>query len=99
MGYATKNSHITQVVENGLIDPTIIVTATEDAISRIRGSKDPMATFWKERKRKRVDIRGWDVASKAKLEAAFASAGALSFVHNILNRLESTHVRYSDSSR
>lgn len=79
VGYATKHAKITRVVEGGLNNPSIVVLATESALKRIECSSDRVSTFHEERASGRVAIKGLNLITRIKLDAALSNTNVLRF--------------------
>ncbi len=52
-----KNAHVRKIDEGGISDSTVSINATEDAISRIIGSSNPLSAFLLEIRSGGLDIQ------------------------------------------
>ena len=86
-GFKLENGKITGAIKGGLRNPTVIITATERAMRRIEGSRDPVAALQKERRLGGVAIAGQSMGTKLKLDVLldilFKSNGTLKFLSRI----------------
>jgi len=86
-GFKLENGKITGAIKGGLRNPTVIITATERAMRRIEGSRDPVAALQKERRLGGVAIVGRNTGSQLKLnvllDILFKSNGTLKFLSRI----------------
>jgi hypothetical protein len=86
-GFKLENGKITGATKGGLRNPTVIITATERAMRRIEGSRDPVAALQKERRLGGVAIAGQSMGTKLKLDVLldilFKSNGTLKFLSRI----------------
>jgi flagellin-like hook-associated protein FlgL len=83
VGFETQNARISRTVTGGIQNPTIIVSATEDAIERIKASADPVAAFQAEKGYGQVNIEGTTLVTKLKLSAVLSSLPVLKFFASI----------------
>ncbi|MFB3764385.1 MAG: hypothetical protein ACE14P_03950 [Methanotrichaceae archaeon] len=82
-GFVMQNAHISQTVEGGVADPTIVINATEDSINRIRSSSDPISQFQRERSFGGIDIQGKTYTTRAELGIVLSNTEVLKFFYNI----------------
>lgn len=82
-GFVMQNARISRIVEGGISDPTISINATEDSISRIQSSKDPISTFQQERNFGGINIQGNTLTTKIKLDVILSNTDVLRFFYNI----------------
>jgi hypothetical protein len=82
VGLDMKEGRINKTVVGGWNDPSIIITATENAINDTRRSKDPIATFQNERDKGQItfEASGW---TKIKLDAVLSSTSVLQFGYSL----------------
>jgi len=83
VGFETQNARVSRTVMGGTQNPTIIVSATEGAIERIKASDDPVATFQAEKGYGQVNIEGTTFVTKLKLAAVLSSLPVLKFFSSI----------------
>jgi geranylgeranyl reductase family protein len=83
-GCETENAHVKKVAEEGLVNPTLTLIATEGAITRIKSSSDIAATFQKEIESGRIAVKGNNLAIRMKLDVARSSMRLMRFVQNVL---------------
>lgn len=83
MGLEIKKARINSTVEGDLSDPTIVITTSEDAISQVRTSKDPIAEFQNQRNLGQIKIQSSNLLTGAKLEALLSSTSVLQFFYNM----------------
>jgi hypothetical protein len=83
VGFETKDAKVTRTDAGGAQDPTIIITLTEGAMDRIKGSKDPVAAFQAEMGSGQVNIAGTNMITKFKLSAVLSSFPVLKFFSSI----------------
>ncbi len=84
IGYETRNGRIIRIIEGDLENSTINVRAMQSTIEKINGSKDPVATFRKERNAGNITIKGQDIATRIKLDLVLSNDTVLWFFYNIL---------------
>jgi hypothetical protein len=85
-GIETKNAVIVNVIEGEIEDPTIVVEASEDAVTRIYESDDPVTAFEEAKKEGEISVRGTTFTSKLKVSAALASTPALRFFASLIGK-------------
>lgn len=83
IGFETQDSLVSKITMGGLQDPTIIVTATESAIDRIRDASDPVAAFQGEMNYGQVRIDGTTLQTKFKLSVVLSSLPVIKFFSSI----------------
>ena len=86
-GFKFENVKITGATKGGLRNPAIIITATERAMLRIEGSRDPLAALQKERRLGGIAIAGQNMGAQLKLNVLLdilsKSNGTLKFLSRI----------------
>ena len=85
-GLETKNAVIVNATEGEIEDPTIVVEATDDAITRIYEADDPVTAFEEAQKDGAISVRGTTFTSKLKVSAALASTPALRFFASLIGK-------------
>jgi len=70
-------------VVGGWSDPSITITATENAINDTRRSKDPITTFQNERNKGQITFEAKGLLTKVKLEAVLSSTSVLQFGYSL----------------
>ncbi len=82
VGLEMKEGRINKTVVGGWNDPSITITATENAINDTRRSKNPITTFQNERDKGQItfDANGW---TKIKLDAVLSSTSVLQFGYSL----------------
>lgn len=83
VGFETQNARVSRTVMGGIENPTIIVSATEGAIERIKASDDPVTAFQEEKGYGQVNIEGTTLVTKLKLSAVLSSLPVLKFFSSI----------------
>jgi hypothetical protein len=83
VGFETKDARISKTVMGGIQNPTIIVTATEGAVERIKKSDDPVAAFQGEMNYGQVTAEGTTLPTKLKLSAILSSLPVIKFFSSI----------------
>jgi hypothetical protein len=83
VGFETQNARVSRTVMGGIQNPSIIVSATEGAIERIKASGDPAAAFQSEMSYGQVNIEGTNLVTKLKLSAVLSSLPVLKFFSSI----------------
>ncbi|MDD1753420.1 MAG: geranylgeranyl reductase family protein [Methanotrichaceae archaeon] len=83
-GCETENAHVKMAVEDGVPNPTLILVATEGAITRIKSSRDIAATFRKELESGRIAVKGNNLAIRMKLDITHSSMRLMRFVQNLV---------------
>jgi hypothetical protein len=83
VGFYTQNSLINRSVMGGIQDPTIVISATDGAIFRIKSSSDPIDTFQSEMKYGQVKIEGTTTWNKFKVSAVVWSLPVMKFFLSI----------------
>lgn len=83
VGFETQNARVGRTVMGGIQKPSIIVSATEGAIERIKASDDPVAAFQSEMSYGQVNIEGTNLVTKLKLSAVLSSLPVLRFFSSI----------------
>jgi hypothetical protein len=78
VGFETENALVTRTVLGGVANPSIVITANEGALERIRGSNDQIATFQKEMEAGQVKIEATTWLTRLKLGAALSSTPVMS---------------------
>ena len=79
VGLDVKSARIDRIIEGGWDDPSITITASEEAIDNVRLSNDPIGAFEKERDAGSITFKANNLISRAKLKAAFSSTSVLQF--------------------
>lgn len=85
-GLETENAVIVNAVEGEIEDPTIVVEATEDAITRIYEADDPVTAFEEAKNEGEISVRGTTLTAKLKVSAALASTPALRFFASLIGK-------------
>lgn len=85
-GLETKNAVIVKTIEGEIEDPTIVVEAKEEAITRVYESEDPVAAFQEAKDQGEIAVRGTTFTSKLKVSAALASTPALRFFASLIGK-------------
>jgi len=85
-GLETKSAVIVGTIEGEIEDPTIVVKAEEEAITRVYESDDPVAAFQEAKDRGKISVRGTTFTSKLKVTAALASTPALRFFASLIGK-------------
>jgi hypothetical protein len=85
-GLETKNAVIVKTIEGEIEDPTIMVVAEEEAITRVYESDDPVAAFQEAKDQGKISVRGTTFTSKLKVTAALASTPALRFFASLIGK-------------
>ena len=85
-GLETKNAVIVGTIEGEIEDPTIVVEAEEEAITRVYESDDPVAAFQEAKDQGKISVRGTTFTSKLKVTAALASTPALRFFASLIGK-------------
>jgi len=83
-GLETKNAVIVKTIEGEIEDPTIVLEAEEEAITRVYSSDDPVAAFQEAKNQGEISIRGTTFTARLKLTAALASTPALRFFASLI---------------
>jgi geranylgeranyl reductase family protein len=87
-GFKFENGKIKGVTKGVLLkNPTVTITATDRAMRRIEGSRDPVAALQKERLLGGIAIAGQNMSTQLKLDVLlnilFKSNGTLKFLNGI----------------
>jgi pectin methylesterase-like acyl-CoA thioesterase len=85
-GLETKNAVIVNAIEGEIEDPTIVIDASEEAITWVYQADDPVAAFEEAKKEGEISIRGTTFTSKLKVSAALASTPALRFFASLIRK-------------
>jgi len=85
-GLETKDGIIVNTTEGEIEDPTIVVNSTEDAITRVFKSDDPVAAFQEANDLGEISIEGTTWKAKAKVKAALSSTAVLRFLASLLGK-------------
>jgi pectin methylesterase-like acyl-CoA thioesterase len=85
-GLETKNAVIVGTIEGEIENPTIVVEAEEEAITRVYESDDPVAAFQEAKDQGKISVRGTTFTSKLKVTAALASTPALRFFASLIGK-------------
>jgi len=85
-GLETKNALIVNAIEGEIEDPTIVVEAEEEAITRIYESDDAVAALEEAEDQGEISIKGTTFTSKLKVSAALASTPALRFFVGLIGK-------------
>ncbi len=56
-GLEMKNAHVIKINEGGIVNPTVSINITEDAVTNILQSDDPLAAFMHEMNSRSVSIQ------------------------------------------
>lgn len=83
VGLDVVAAEINNTIVGGWNDPSITITTTESAINNIRGAKDPIAAFQKERDQGRMTFEAKGLLAKAKIEAVLSSTSVLQFGYRL----------------
>jgi hypothetical protein len=83
VGFETKEARVSNISMGGFQNPTIIMTATDGAIERIKVSDDPVATFQEEMKYGQVTVEGTNPFTSLKLSAVLSSLPVMKFFSSI----------------
>jgi hypothetical protein len=83
VGLETDNGAISQMIEGGVEDPTIVVVTTESAITAVTGSADPIGAFQQQMEMGQVRIEGQNLVTRMKLNAVLSSTSVLKFFSGI----------------
>jgi hypothetical protein len=85
-GLETKNAFIVNMTKGEIEDPTIVMDAEEEAITRIFQSDDPVTAFEEAKDKGEISVRGTTFTSKLKVSAALASTPALRFFADLIGK-------------
>jgi hypothetical protein len=85
-GLETKNAFIVNMTKGEIEDPTIVMDAEEEAITRIFQSDDPVTAFEEAKDKGEISVRGTTFTSKLKVSAALASTPALRFFASLIGK-------------
>jgi len=85
-GLETKNAVIVNTMEGEVEDPTIVLEASEEAVTRLYQADDPVTAFEEAKKEGEISIRGTTFTSKLKVSAALASTPALRFFASLMGK-------------
>jgi hypothetical protein len=85
-GLETKNAVIVNAMEGEVEDPTIVLEASEEAVTRLYQADDPVTAFEEAKKEGEISIRGTTFTSKLKVSAALASTPALRFFASLMGK-------------
>ena len=85
-GLETKDGLVVNTTEGEIEDPTIVVNATEDAITGVIESDDPVAAFEEAKDNGDITIEGTTWSARLKLAAALSSTAALRFFASLLGK-------------
>jgi hypothetical protein len=83
VGFETENALVSKTVPGGIADPSIVITANEGAIERIKGSDDQIGVFQKEMEAGQIKIEGTTWLTRLKLGAVLSSTPVLSFFSSV----------------
>lgn len=83
VGLDMQEGRINKTVVGGWSDPSITITATENAINDTRRSKDPITTFQNERNKGQITFEAKGLLTKVKLEAVLSSTSVLQFGYSL----------------
>jgi hypothetical protein len=83
VGFETKDARISKTVMGGIQNPTIIMTANDGAIERIKVSDNPVAAFQEEMKYGQVTVEGTNPFTSLKLSAVLSSLPVMKFFSSI----------------
>jgi hypothetical protein len=86
VGLETKGGVVVNTTKGEIEDPTIVVNATEDAITRVCESGAPVAAFQEAQARGEISVRGTTFTARLKVSAALASTPALRFFAGLLGK-------------
>jgi len=85
-GIKAENGRITKVVNGGLSNPSMTISATESAIHRLRRSSDTFEMFRRERRLGTVVISGQKTKNRFILDVLLMSADVLKYMNGIFSR-------------
>ena len=85
-GLETENAVIVNAIEGEIENPTIVLEASEEAITRVYQAEDPVAAFEEAKKEGEISVRGTTFTSKLKVSAALASTPALRFFASLIGK-------------
>ena len=85
-GLETKDGVVVNTTEGEIEDPTIVVNATEDAITGVIESDNPVAAFEEAKGNGEITIEGMTWSAKLKVAAALSSTAALRFFASLLGK-------------
>jgi hypothetical protein len=85
-GLETKNAVIVNAIEGEIEDPTIVLGASEETVTRVYQADDPVAAFKEAQEEGEISIRGTTFTSKLKVSAALASTPALRFFASLIGK-------------
>jgi len=85
-GLDTKDGLVVNTTAGEIEDPTIVVNATEDAITRVIESDDPAAAFEEAKDNGEISIEGTTWSARLKVAAALSSTAVLSFLASLLGK-------------
>jgi hypothetical protein len=83
-GLETKNAVIVKTIEGEIEDPTIVLEASEEAITRVYSSDDPVAAFQEAKNQGEISVSGTTFTARLKVTAALASTPALRFFASLI---------------
>ena len=83
VGLDMQEGRINKTVVGGWSDPSITITATENAINDTRQSKDPITTFQNERNKGQITFEAKGLLTKVKLETVLSSTSVLQFGYSL----------------
>ncbi len=83
VGMDMVSARIERTVEGGISDPTIIVTATQSALSEVGRSKDRIAAFKTQTDAGQIRFEGKNWLADAKIKALLSSTSFLQFGYDL----------------
>jgi hypothetical protein len=83
VGMDIVSARIERIVEGGISDPSIIITATQSALNEVSKSKDKIAAFKKQTDAGQIRFEGKSWLANAKIKALLSSTSFLEFGYSL----------------
>lgn len=83
LGFVMENGRISQTVDGGMSDPSIVITTTESAVNNIRNSDNPITAFQNERDSGQMSIEAKNPLTGIKVGAVLSTPSVLQFFGNV----------------